>query len=159
MMELLSQFNTSSLTSVDLSSRHWPLTSPDSRAWRVAVTHSWSYGRMRELLISLLRLLTLISCQTEQHHHLHHQQPEQRPGRNLGLFNIVSFPNSECRLELWNIFSIKLWNIFRAASGYNGTCYSPSQCSSLGGRASGTCAASFGVCCVFFIGQSSPLAL
>ena len=55
------------------------------------------------------------------------------------MFNIVSFPNSACG----------------ANSGYNGTCYTSSECSSLGGTASGTCASSFGVCCVFSISCGS----
>ena len=59
--------------------------------------------------------------------------------RNLNVFNVVSFPNSECA----------------AVSGYNGTCYTASECSSLGGSASGTCASSFGVCCVFSIACGS----
>merc|ERR1712045_773217 len=39
--------------------------------------------------------------------------------------------------------------------GYNGTCYTAAECSSLGGTASGTCASSFGVCCVFSISCGS----
>ena len=35
------------------------------------------------------------------------------------------------------------------ANNLNGTCYTSSECTSLGGVASGTCASSFGVCCVF----------
>ena len=36
-----------------------------------------------------------------------------------------------------------------SSSNLNGTCYTASECTSLGGTASGTCASSFGVCCVF----------
>ena len=36
-----------------------------------------------------------------------------------------------------------------STSGLNGTCYTSSQCESLGGSSSGSCASSFGVCCVF----------
>merc|ERR1719347_928959 len=57
----------------------------------------------------------------------------------LSVFNVVTFPNSACG----------------ATSGYNGTCYTSSECSSLGGTASGTCASSFGVCCVFSISCGS----
>jgi len=53
----------------------------------------------------------------------------------LSVFNVVKFPNDACG----------------ATNGYNGTCYTSSECSSLGGTASGTCASSFGVCCVFSI--------
>merc|ERR1719275_451811 len=60
---------------------------------------------------------------------------EEREGKSLSVFNVVTFPNSACG----------------ASNGYNGTCYTSSECSSLGGTASGTCASSFGVCCVFSI--------
>merc|ERR1719500_1436518 len=53
----------------------------------------------------------------------------------MSIFNVVKFPNSVCA----------------ATSGYNGTCYSSSECEAAGGTASGTCASSFGVCCVFSI--------
>ena len=48
------------------------------------------------------------------------------------MFNVVTFPNSVCA----------------ATSGYNGTCYTSSECTSKGGSADGNCAAGFGVCCV-----------
>jgi len=60
-------------------------------------------------------------------------EPHTRDGKALSVFNVVTFPNSACG----------------ASSGYNGTCYTASECTSLGGTASGTCASSFGVCCVF----------
>merc|ERR1712079_578627 len=60
---------------------------------------------------------------------------ENRTPKSLSVFNVVTFPNSACG----------------ASNGYNGTCYTSSECSSLGGTASGTCASSFGVCCVFSI--------
>ncbi|XP_076057013.1 uncharacterized protein LOC143034597 [Oratosquilla oratoria] len=40
-------------------------------------------------------------------------------------------------------------NACTAASGDNGTCYTASQCTSLGGSASGNCANGYGTCCVF----------
>ena len=48
---------------------------------------------------------------------------------------MVTFPNSACS----------------ASNGYNGTCFTASECEAKGGSASGTCASSFGVCCVFSI--------
>merc|ERR1711935_154992 len=60
---------------------------------------------------------------------------EGRSAKALSIFNVVTFPNSACG----------------ATSGYNGTCYTAAECTSLGGTASGTCASSFGVCCVFSI--------
>lgn len=50
----------------------------------------------------------------------------------LSLFTIVSFQNDPCT----------------SGSGNNGTCYSSSDCSNLGGTASGSCASGFGVCCL-----------
>ena len=67
--------------------------------------------------------LSLVSC----------SESGEREAKALSVFNVVKFPNSACG----------------ASNGYNGTCYTSSECSSLGGTASGTCASSFGVCCVF----------
>ena len=50
-------------------------------------------------------------------------------------FNVVTFPNIACG----------------ATNGFNGTCYTASECSAKSGSASGSCASSFGVCCVFSI--------
>ena len=50
----------------------------------------------------------------------------------LSLFTIVTFKNEACA----------------STAGSNGTCYSSSDCSKLGGTASGTCASGFGVCCL-----------
>ena len=50
----------------------------------------------------------------------------------LSLFTIVSFKNDACQ----------------SGTGNNGTCYSSSDCSKLGGTASGSCASGFGVCCL-----------
>ena len=51
----------------------------------------------------------------------------------LSVFNIVKFNNDVCT----------------AASGGStfGTCYTASECTTLGGTSDGTCASSFGVCC------------
>ena len=81
---------------------------------------------MKQLLIALA-LAPLILC--------HQEFQQERSGRNLSVFNVVSFPNSVCG----------------ATNGFNGTCYTASECTTLGGTASGTCASSFGVCCVFSI--------
>ena len=50
----------------------------------------------------------------------------------LSLFTIVAFKNDACI----------------SGTGNNGTCYSSSDCSKLGGTASGSCASGFGVCCL-----------
>jgi len=78
------------------------------------------------LLLHFLYLsFSFVSCQDQ----------EVRGGKALSVFNVVKFPNDACG----------------GSNGFNGTCYTASECSSLGGTASGTCASSFGVCCVFSI--------
>merc|ERR1719347_1201031 len=57
-----------------------------------------------------------------------------RAKKVLSVFTVVKFPNSACD---------------SATAGRNGTCYTASECTSKGGSASGNCASSFGVCCVF----------
>merc|ERR1711874_260111 len=89
------------------------------------------HPRMKQILLLIsLTVAVQVVCGEDE---------EGRQVRNLNVFNVVSFPNSECA----------------AVSGYNGTCYTASECSSLGGSASGTCASSFGVCCVFSIACGS----
>ena len=56
-----------------------------------------------------------------------------REDKQLSIFNVIRFPNSACG----------------STDNLNGTCYTASECTSLGGTASGSCASSFGVCCVF----------
>ena len=50
------------------------------------------------------------------------------------LSSVVKFPNSACT---------------SSTAGRNGTCYTSSECSAASGTASGSCASSFGVCCIF----------
>merc|ERR1739844_216835 len=85
------------------------------------------HQRMKQLLIAVLVLAPLVACSGED--------DQERSAKSLSVFNVVTFPNSACG----------------ATNGYNGTCYTSSECTSLGGTASGTCASSFGVCCVFSI--------
>ena len=56
-----------------------------------------------------------------------------------GIFQVVRFPNAPCG----------------SANNFNGTCYTASECSSLGGSSSGSCASGFGVCCVFTLSCGS----
>jgi len=58
-----------------------------------------------------------------------------RRAKLLNTFTIVNFPNDVCTTNN---------NVYK-----QGTCYSRSECSSLGGTSSGTCATGFGVCCYF----------
>ena len=50
----------------------------------------------------------------------------------LGLFNVIQFANTGCN----------------GTDDQRGVCYTSSECTSRGGRSSGSCAAGFGVCCV-----------
>ena len=51
----------------------------------------------------------------------------------FSVLNVIRFPNIDCQ----------------GTGSLNGTCYTGTECTSLGGSASGACASSFGVCCVF----------
>ena len=58
---------------------------------------------------------------------------EMKSGKQFSIFNVIRFPNDECV----------------GSGSLNGTCYTSEECTTLGGTASGACASSFGVCCVF----------
>ena len=58
---------------------------------------------------------------------------ETKAGKSLSVLNVIRFPNTDCM----------------GSSSLNGTCYTATECTSLGGSGSGACASSFGVCCVF----------
>jgi hypothetical protein len=55
-----------------------------------------------------------------------------KKGKFLNLITWVRFTNDECA----------------ATTGDNGTCFTSSECTELGGKAAGSCASGFGVCCV-----------
>merc|ERR1719288_39839 len=61
-------------------------------------------------------------------------QTRQNANKALSVFTVVRFPNEVCQ---------------SSTTGRNGTCYTASECTSRGGSSSGSCASSFGVCCVF----------
>lgn len=56
-----------------------------------------------------------------------------REGKFFSVFQIVKFKNEACTTE----------------TGEMGTCYTESECTTAGGTAAGTCASSFGTCCLF----------
>merc|ERR1712244_150891 len=93
--------------------------------------------RMCKLVV--LALFSLLSGGFAENVSNRTEVDEGRGAKALSIFNVVTFPNSACG----------------ATNGYNGTCYTAAECSSLGGTASGTCASSFGVCCVFSISCGS----
>jgi len=75
------------------------------------------------VVLVLYLLTTTVSGETEA----------KKEGKALSVFNVVRFPNNACG----------------GTNNLNGTCYTNSECTTLGGTPSGTCASSFGVCCVF----------
>jgi len=62
-----------------------------------------------------------------------HEVGQHRQDKGFNVINIVKFNNDACT----------------TGSGESGVCYTASECSSLGGVASGSCAKGFGVCCFF----------
>merc|ERR1712110_92732 len=66
-----------------------------------------------------------------------------REGKVLPVFQVVKFPNDVC-----------------SGTSRNGTCYTAEECSVKGGTTDGSCAAGFGVCCLFSLSwrkcQSEP---
>merc|ERR1719203_826502 len=90
---------------------------------------------MREILTGIVLSLFLLQAAAANDD----QEASSRGEKALSVFNVVTFPNSACG----------------ASNGYNGTCYTSSECEAKGGTASGTCASSFGVCCVFSISCGS----
>merc|ERR1719331_2873179 len=92
------------------------------------------------LIWTFLLFVTLPASASESNH-TQLEESSSRLDRQFSVFNVVTFPNSVCA----------------ASSGYNGTCYSSSECTAKGGTASGTCASSFGVCCVFSVSCGSTM--
>jgi len=60
-------------------------------------------------------------------------QAEVGQGKNIGIFNVVKFPNEPCN----------------SGGTKNGTCYTSEECESKKGKSEGSCAEGYGVCCVF----------
>ena len=67
-----------------------------------------------------------------------------RKAKLLNVFNIVKFPNDGCNSSISNVY---------------GVCYTASECTSLGGTSTGSCASGFGVCCTFSGGCSGSTSL
>merc|ERR1719323_1424787 len=88
------------------------------------------------ICIFIFNLLIILATKSSNETSL---EERDRQSKVFGVFNVVTFPNSACG----------------ASNGYNGTCFTSSECTAKGGTASGTCASSFGVCCVFSISCGS----
>jgi len=72
-------------------------------------------------------------------------------GRVFSLFNVVQFDNEGCK-STSSLASSGSGNTHR-----NGTCYTSTECRDKGGSAAGSCAAGFGVCCVFTLEDSGDI--
>jgi len=68
---------------------------------------------------------------------------DAKSGKVFSLFSVVQFPNDVCTSN--------------SATFNNGTCVTSSECTSRGGTSQGTCAAGFGVCCVFTFSSTSTV--
>ncbi|XP_023348755.1 uncharacterized protein LOC111717490, partial [Eurytemora carolleeae] len=66
---------------------------------------------------------------------------KDRQGKFAGVFQVVRFPNANCL----------------GSGGLNGTCYTESECTAKGGSASISCAAGFGICCIFSMSCGSTI--
>jgi len=87
------------------------------------------------LVVLFYAQLCLLFCEAEPINHEEVTQKEvglDRDGKVLPVFQVVKFPNDIC-----------------AGATLNGTCYTSEECSSKGGKADGSCASGFGVCCTF----------
>jgi hypothetical protein len=67
------------------------------------------------------------------------QSQSDRESKQLGLFTIVNFKNTECTAAAGTY------------KGLKGTCFSGTECDSKGGLKSGKCASGFGSCCVHVV--------
>lgn len=66
----------------------------------------------------------------------------EREKKILSIFSVVRFANTPCQSSMTLTGAL-------GTSRRNGTCMTSAECATNGGSSSGTCAASFGVCCVF----------
>merc|ERR1712018_217856 len=88
-----------------------------------------SFLKMKLTVVGLLILgLSYVRTETET-------STNEKQGKVFSLFSVVTFPNSQCTAK--------------SDTTEYGTCYTASECTSLGGTTDGNCAAGFGVCCIF----------
>eukprot|EP00095_Tigriopus_kingsejongensis_P003562 maker-scaffold877_size102761-snap-gene-0.15 protein:Tk03562 transcript:maker-scaffold877_size102761-snap-gene-0.15-mRNA-1 annotation:"hypothetical protein KGM_18655" len=72
----------------------------------------------------------------------------ERQGKVFSLFNIVQFKNGGCRS------TSTISSGGTGSTNRNGTCFTTTECAAKRGTAAGSCAAGFGVCCVFLVSTS-----
>merc|ERR1719150_3422114 len=66
-----------------------------------------------------------------------------KAGKTFSLFSVVQFPNDVCTST--------------SGTYTNGTCITSGQCLSRGGTSQGSCAAGFGVCCVYTLSATGSV--
>ena len=78
--------------------------------------------------------------------------------------NIAKTKTNINKMFLWRFLVLSLFTVVRfnndgcvTGTGVNGTCYSSTECSTLQGKPSGSCASGFGVCCLCKLGNNSFL--
>eukprot|EP00095_Tigriopus_kingsejongensis_P003080 maker-scaffold664_size116482-snap-gene-0.22 protein:Tk03080 transcript:maker-scaffold664_size116482-snap-gene-0.22-mRNA-1 annotation:"hypothetical protein SINV_00302" len=76
------------------------------------------------------------------------EKVDNREGKVFSLFNIVQFKNGGCRS------TSTISGGGTGSTNRNGTCFRMDECASKGGSVAGSCAAGFGVCCVFLVSTS-----
>jgi len=81
-----------------------------------------------ENIFLLLFFTSYISCEFNK-------TDNTRGHKTFSLFSVVQFPNDVCTST--------------SGTYSNGTCITSSECASRGGTTSGSCAAGFGVCCIY----------
>jgi len=94
-------------------------------------------GPPRHLIISFLFLTTYLPKSLTKVNFTEHQGKQ---AKQFSLFSVVQFPNEVCTTT--------------SGTYSNGTCITASECSTRGGTAQGSCAAGFGVCCIYTFSES-----
>jgi len=87
---------------------------------------------MKNIIFNLLQIFLILYFVKPS---VEKNQTQTRNGKVFSLFSVVQFPNQVCATT--------------SGTYSNGTCITSSECSSRGGTTQGTCAAGFGVCCIF----------
>jgi len=93
------------------------------------------------LIICVFFTLTWARQRNPKHGKEESAPGSDREGKIFSLFTIVNFKNEPCQ---------STDSLASGSTQYrNGTCFTASECGSKGGSSKGSCAAGFGVCCIF----------
>eukprot|EP00095_Tigriopus_kingsejongensis_P003833 maker-scaffold1849_size26457-snap-gene-0.3 protein:Tk03833 transcript:maker-scaffold1849_size26457-snap-gene-0.3-mRNA-1 annotation:"PREDICTED: uncharacterized protein LOC101889317" len=103
---------------------------------------------VKETLRAMMVVLLFGCMGIEAQVHVNLTHPFRSP-KVFALFNIIRFKNEACQS------TSSIQSTGTGATRRDGTCYSSVECSNKGGASAGTCAAGFGVCCIFLVGSAS----